>query len=447
MPRTEVRRSVVVEVDDRLGLPSLADLEVAAVEFARWAPAQLVAATVRNLVGGLFDAVIGPFGLPLADDEQPPAPWACPGCGSKRGFRRRGLRPGGRRVVTRCGRVRLDAAMVACRSCDRRFSPVGQLLGLDAYQRRTDGLADLAAGLAVEVAYAKASRLLADLAGVEVSPRSLRRDVLRLAPDRLGPDPDLLDVPVLLLDGTGVRAGESKLGVGLNLAVGLIARRVHHGRVVVEARLLAATLGEPWPVLAGLLGGVRPGLVIVDGEPELVTLAHDTFPDVPVQRCLWHLKAGMVKQARYTDRADTKVIDEARRRLNRLLLDAYRTGDQPAAEQAYTDLVDHLDCNGAPAAAGHLHAARDDALRFLTNPDAGRLLFGHKGRPDLGTGVLERVMREMNRRTDVGVRWSIRGARRLLMIKLARKYRHGPWAPDRDPTPPNPVRFTLIPHP
>lgn len=296
MLRSEVRRCVVAEVDAEAGLPSLADLEDAALEFARTAPAAMIAATVQGLVVSLFDAVIGPFGCPLADEDQPPAPWACTGCGSVRGFRRRGLRPGGRRVVTRCGRVRLDAAMIACRSCSTRFSPIGQLLGLEAYQRRTSGLAELAAGLAVEVAYAKASRLLKDLAGVELSPRSLRRDVLRLAPDQISPDPALAEVPVLLLDGTGVRAGEAKCGVGLHLAVGLIARRVHHGRVVVEARLLAATLGEPWPVLAGLLTGVRPGLVIVDGEPELVALAHETFQQVPVQRCLWHLKAGMVKQ-------------------------------------------------------------------------------------------------------------------------------------------------------
>lgn len=64
----------------------------------RTAPVDLIAGTIRSLVAGIFDAVNGVFGLPLADDELPLAPWACPGCWSKRGFRRRGLRPGGRRV-------------------------------------------------------------------------------------------------------------------------------------------------------------------------------------------------------------------------------------------------------------------------------------------------------------------------------------------------------------
>ena len=76
-------------------------------------------------------------------------------------------------------------------------------------------------------------------------------------------------MPVLLLDGTGVRAGDPqthKNGVELHLAVGLVARRREGGRTVVEARLLGATLAEPWSAMATLLEGLQPRLVIVDGE-------------------------------------------------------------------------------------------------------------------------------------------------------------------------------------
>jgi hypothetical protein len=97
-----------------------------------------------------------------------------------------------------------------------------------------------------------------------------------------------------------------------------------------------------------------------------------------------------------------------------------------------------------PAAAAHLRGATEEVFTFLTHPAAGRLLFGDKGRPELGTGVLERVMREMNRRTDVGVRWSIPGVRAVLMVKLQHKYTHGPWSPtpvtDQQP----PARFRLV---
>src|SRR6185437_11574229 len=123
--------------------------------------------------------------------------------------------------------------------------------------------------------------------GVCLSARSIRRQVLSVAPERIGPD--TIDVPIVLLDGTGVRAGEAKLGVGLHLAIGLVARRRQGGRVAVEARLLGATVGEGWPVMAALLGPVRPGLVIVDGEEELSIMAAQLWPHTPVQRCLFHL--------------------------------------------------------------------------------------------------------------------------------------------------------------
>ncbi|MGH9281223.1 MAG: transposase [Acidimicrobiales bacterium] len=428
-----------IELD---GIVGLGELEEAAMAFARQAPAQLVADAVESMVAELVDAVVGPFGVPLSDDEQLEAPWSCTGCGSRRGFRRRGFRPKPRRVTTACGRVSFRSQQLACRACSRRFAPAAGLLGLRPHQRRTEALSDLAASLAVEVAYAKASRLLAGLAGPSVSARSIRRDVIAMAPERIGPEID--EVPVLLLDGTGERAGEKKGGVALHLAIGLVTRRRDGKRVSVQARLLGATVAEGWPVMGDLLAGLRPGLILVDGEEELSALAAERFPGVPVQRCLWHLSRGVYRAARYTDRASEGLADDFRRQLEALLSAAYRDQDLGAARAAYAELIDDAEGCGAMAAAAHLRAAEGEALTFLTHPGAGRLLFGDKGRPELGTGVLERVMREMNRRTDVGVRWSVEGVRAILMVKLQRKYAHGRWSPpeatDQHPR----VRFSLV---
>jgi len=101
-----------------------------------------------------------------------------------------------------------------------------ELLGLSAYQRRSVGVTEMALALATEVAYAKAARLRSELAGIDLSARSVRRDTLSLAPTQIGPE--TLEVPVLLLDGTGVRAGDpetGKNGVDLHRAVGLVAGR------------------------------------------------------------------------------------------------------------------------------------------------------------------------------------------------------------------------------
>jgi len=187
---------------------------------------------------------------------------------------------------------------------------------------------------------------------------------------------------------------------------------------------------------------VQPGLIVVDGEAELSAMATEVFAGVPVQRCLWHLARGVYRAARYNDKA-TDLADSFRSQLEALLRAAYADGDLAAARTAYDALIDDAEGCGAWAAAAHLRAATDEALTFLTHPDAGRLVFGHKGRPELGTGVLERVMREMNRRTDVGVRWSVEGVRAIL-IKCGRKYHHGRWSANEAATDQPKVRFSLV---
>jgi transposase-like protein len=420
----------------------LGELEEAALVFAREAPAQLVADTIESMIAELVEVVVGPFGLPLVDGNQLVAPWRCTGCGNDQGFRRRGFRPKPRKVLTACGKVAFRSQQLECQRCGRRFAPAAELLGLAPHQRRTETLSKLAAALATEVAYAKASRLLAELAGPLVSARSIRRDVLAMAPERVGPE--ITEVPILLLDGTGERAGPAKGGVALHLAIGLVARRQHGKKVSVQARLLGATVAEGWDVMGDLLAGVRPGLVVVDGEEELSTLAAEAFPGVPVQRCLWHLARGVYRAARYTDGASHDLADDFRAQLEVLLTAAYQDRDLAAAQTAYNDLIDDAEACGARAAAAHLRGAIGEVFTFLTHRHAGRLLFGDKGRPELGTGVIERVMREMNRRTDVGVRWSIPGVRAILMLKLQHKYTHGPWSPNPVTTQPPAVRFRLV---
>ena len=441
MPTLEVTRTIAVSMD---GLAGIDELERAALEFARSAPAELIASAVESMVAELATEVCGPFKMPIDDTDQIDAPWACTSCGSVRGFRRRGSQVRPRKLTSKVGTVAIRSKMLPCRSCGHRFSPLGQLLGLRPGQRRTDGLSMAAAALAVEVAYAKASRLLAEVGGVSLSARTIRRDVLAAAPERIAPG-DPVEVPVLLLDGTGERAGTAKGGVALHLAVGIVSRARRGQRTTCTVELLGATLGEPWSVLFDLLAGwVTPGLIVVDGEEELSSLCAKHFAAVPRQRCLWHLSRGLVKALRYQDRAPARVSDQALADLETIFTNAWEERDAGVARECLVLLADNLELDGASAAAAHLRNALDEAFTFLTNPTAGELVTGHKGRPDVGTGVLERVMREMNRRTDVGVRWSVPGVRAILMTKLEHKYHHGRWSTPAA-TEPSTVRFSLSP--
>jgi len=280
MPTTQRSARVEVELD---GIVDLAELEAAALDFARRGPGELAAA-VKTLTVELFDAVIGPFGFPLADAEQPEASWSCTGCGSSCGFRRRGQRRGGRSVTTAAGRVRMEAWQVACRSCGRpscRSSSCSASAPISAAPRRSASW---------QQAWRSRSPTRKRRGFWASSPAS-RSPLARSAvtpspwpPERLGPEDS--SVPVLVLDGTGVRAGDKKLGVELHLAVGVVARCRESGRVVVGARLLGATLGEACSAMAELLGEVRPGLVIVDGVEAITDLVEAVFGSrTPIQRC------------------------------------------------------------------------------------------------------------------------------------------------------------------
>lgn len=82
MPKLERTRTVTIALDELVGIN---DIERAAVEFARTAPAELIASTIEAMVAELVTEVCGPFGMPVADEEQITAPWACPACGSLQG--------------------------------------------------------------------------------------------------------------------------------------------------------------------------------------------------------------------------------------------------------------------------------------------------------------------------------------------------------------------------
>lgn len=111
--------------------------------------------------------------------------------------------------------------------------------------------------------------------------------------------------------------------MALHLAIGLVSRRRNGNRVSVQARLLGATVAEGWGVMGDLLAGLRPGLILVDGEEGLSALAAERFAGVPVQRCLWHLARGVYRAARYSDRASEHLADDFRRQFEALLAAAY----------------------------------------------------------------------------------------------------------------------------
>lgn len=424
MPFTTL--ALTAELPELGGSLTWSQLEAWAVAMREQLPAAALAAALEDLQQRLIDQVCGPKWLPVRDL---PAPFGCPGCGVMSDFARKGMRTRLRRFDTAAGVVRIRLANVGCRSCQRVFAPLLLLLDMTG-RRRTDRLMIELAELASQMSFARAGQIAGSF-GLPGSAGRAHAAVADLAPRLDAGDREqhaARDVPVVVLDGTGTRAGSRRLGVGTNLALGITGRAGPRRRRRAETVLLGLTVAQPWSTMAEQLHAVPPPTaVVVDGEPAITRLAETVWPDVPIQRCWWHLPRAL-RWALYADKADHRWAHQQRSSLVDLLHRAVRERLTHAqALTAYDEFCDSIAAEGHHAATELLTGARDQVFTCL-RPEV-RVALAHLGGPELGSGVLERVMRELNARTDIGgSRWSIAGLNDLITVQLARITNHPAWA-------------------
>jgi hypothetical protein len=419
-------------------------LEAWAVAMREELPAAALAAALEGLQDRLIDRVCGPKWLPVRDL---PAPFGCPGCGVMSDFARKGKRTRPRRFDTAAGIVRIRLANVGCRACGRVFAPLLLMLDLSG-RRRTDRLMAELAELASQMSFARAGAVAASF-GLPGSAGRAHQAVADLAPllDGIG-RPGVPGAPagadVVILDGTGMRAGPRRLGVDCNIALGITARSGPRRRRRATTALLGVTLQQPWSAMAEQLRDLDPpAVVVVDGEVAITALAESVWPDVPVQRCWWHLPRAL-RWALYADKAPHPWANAQRAELVALLHRVARERLTHAqALAAYDTFAAAVTAQGHHAAGELLAGAREQVFTCLRPELRARL--AHLGGPELGSGVLERLMRELNARTDIGgSRWSVDGLRDLLTVQLARITNHPAWSTLRQSIrPPNAIAFTI----
>lgn len=438
MPLTTLALTVALPDLDGLTWPQL---EAWAVAMRNDLPGAAVAAALEDLQSRLIDQVCGPKWLPVRDLQ---APFGCPGCGVMSDFARKGMRTRLRRFDTAAGVVRVRLANVGCRSCGRVFAPLLLMLDLSG-KRRTDRLSVELADLASQMSFARAGAV-ARRFGVPGSAGRAHHAVADVAPrlDSVG-RPEAggpTFAPVVVLDGTGMRATSRRLGVDCNIALGLASRTGPRRRRRAGTALLGLTVGQSWQAMAPQLQALEPPLmVVVDGEPAITKLCEDVWPNAPVQRCWWHLPRAL-RWALYADEADHKWANGKRVELADLLRRSAREHYTP--QQALTHYDQFTTSIGTHHAAGELLAGARDQVFTCLRPDLRQQL-AHLGGPEMGSGVLERVMRELNARTDIGgSRWSTNGLRDLVTVQLARLTTHPAWTTLHSAThPPNTIQYKI----
>lgn len=341
---------------------------------------------------------------------------ACPGCGvvhrGPASLLRRGRRM--RIVQTSSGRVRFPLRQVSCGLCRKTFCPFGPALGLRPRQRVAEELVEQLADGVLNQSYAKTCALGHQWLGGTVGSRTLWRAVQsrgsQIAFTRRGP------LQVFVVDGTRVRCGRRYRGEAVVLGLQIEGREGRQGRRLVRKRLIGFGSGSWEDALAA---GRDAPLVVTDAASGVREKVSAVCPQGRHQLCEWHLTWSL--QHFLTMHGVRPSIRRAlARELGSILL--RRSAQGRAAYRRFRQKLRHY---------RNVTSLLDQAIPYIMY---------RKRSAERTTSVAEREMREINRRTDIGVRWSIPGVRNLLSLRLAQ--RHNPVckytqvpAPDGQATP------------
>jgi hypothetical protein len=346
---------------------------------------------LKRFQRSLLERLLGPPWRPSESEL------ICPCCGSSR-FIRKGFR---RRVaITSKGKFSFSLAQVKCKDCGRTHRPFTGILGLTSRRRTLSELDDKALLLALKLPYRPSSELLRELSGGSLSHEGIRKIISRTASmEEIKPPAKVIHCQI---DSTKVKAGSKTRGEDVQLAISVERGPEVHGRPTLIKKLIHLSVGDSAPLKA-TLKKVNPEYLVHDGELDVGGCAGK------IQRCLWHM-GHQLKHYLWQDGMPHEERSSIRKKLCNILYDkgyALR-----GAKIAYGKLVSQLRNSGFGTSAGHLDNARDQVFTYKKNPD---LAFAT-------TSPAEREMREINRRADVGARWSTKGIENILKLLMLKRF-------------------------
>jgi hypothetical protein len=308
---------------------------------------------------------------------------------------RRGSRP--RKLKTSSGVLVFRLHQVTCIECNATWSPFAEWLGLKRCQRVSEELERQLVEWVTELSYAKTSRIGGEWLGGTLAPKTLHRCVQRRGSEVCFTP--AAECAVALADGTKVPAGPGERGCEIRFSLQILGRDEHHGRTRVKKRIAGWSVGAgPWS--RAIPAGIATDAIVTDREQGLAELMEKEHPGVFHGTCEWHLG---------------HTLDHL------LLLDGVKNQER---KQRVAELGRAL--WGAASERAKRYEALCAALTHCRN--ASRMLrnvasyvLAQRRPSERTTSVIEREMREINRRTDVGARWSIPGVDHLLRLRESKR--------------------------
>ena len=305
----------------------------------------------------------------------------CPNCCGRQ-LIRKGWR--NRILNTTRGRIKVVVQQVRCKCCGRTFRPLNERIGLARTQRFSDELIDKALRLAVQMPYARSASV------IKLSAEGLRQQVARKAALLRWRYPTAKDT--VLVDSTKVKSGTKQRGRSVYMAIKAKLGAQVAGRSSIAKRVLHLHVGDSQPLKTWLSRASAKRLVH-DGGEQLAD--HVVFS----QRCQWHL-VYQLKHYLWQDGVAFENRAEYQKQLKQIL------HDPSQGQNRMKRFIKQLDRKNLKTSAGHLRAAEPEAFMNIKEP----------GFTFCTTSPIEREMRELNRRADVGARWSDQGIENVLKV-------------------------------
>jgi hypothetical protein len=316
-------------------------------------------------------------------------------CGAEARVVRRGSRP--RQIRTSSGRVRFALLQLTCLECGATWSPYAELLGLEPRQRVCEELLRKLTDLVTRLSYANTAGLGGQWLGASVTPRTLHRAV-----QARGPAVEFTEgegFEVVVADSTCVPAGSVDRGEAACMAFQVEKRSRRRGRSRYRKRVVGFGLG--WGCWEEALATrTAPKLAVTDGEMGVHQVVEAYYPKARHQQCEWHV-VHSINQSLMLDGMPVRQRRETQAELREIF---WKRGSKARARyQAFTDRL---------AEYPRTHTLLTNASPYVLYEEPSIVR---------STSLAEREMREMNRRTDVGVRWSISGIANMLKLRLAQR--------------------------
>jgi hypothetical protein len=352
--------------------------------------------TVLNTI--LIDTVLSHQEAHLQEDLGPRygrtrmiSSFDCPVCGGCH-FIRKGRRI--RRYKSALGRSQIPILQVQCVACGRRFCPYKDSIGLLFTERISEALKQRQLELTCHISYKKAKRFIQSCLGISPAPMTIRKVFDRKA-EVIRKRPVNASNEIVYNDSTKVKAGSKERGISIHLAVTAKPGKMIGKRQAMKKRLLFMKTGNANSIKKTLKSLNAKGIVH-DGDMDLTGCAP------LVQRCLWHL-VHQLKHFLYLDRLPHQKKEPYVKELISILFGSRTT---QIMRERYQNFLETLKDNNLINSFGHLKNAENEIATSRENR------FDYHT-----TSPVEREMREINRRADIGVRWSVKGIENLLLVK------------------------------